>query len=129
MKKVVDIFKALSDPTRLRILFLILKAKSEICSCEICDSLIEPQYSISRNIKVLKYAGLLSERKEGKWVYYFSNRQSEQFYPELYRALEFLPDSGRILKQDLARFRNRLKLREGGKCLIGIQNKSLITLT
>ena len=126
MENIVDIFKALSDKTRLRILRLLVKARGEICSCEICDSLLEPQYSVSRNIKILKAAGLIREHKEGKWVYYSLIKRTGDFQKALLRALGTLPDED-ILEKDEARFKKRLKLREDGKCQIGIQNKELMS--
>lgn len=123
--KSAELFKALSDPARLRIVHLLLQAGIEICSCEICDSLLEPQYAVSRNMKILKYAGLVNERKDGKWVYYSPKRPSEKFYKAFYETLKFLSDSEETLKDDLKRLKARMKLRQRGKCLIGIQNKEL----
>ncbi len=123
MQELIDVFKALSDSARLRIMYLLLKTGEEICACEICDSLLEPQYAVSRNVKILKRAGLLKEDKVGKWVYYLPGCKSEIFY----QALKSLPDPDKILKKDLERFKNRMKLREGGRCLIGVQNKELLS--
>lgn len=127
MDSIVAIFKALSDSARLRIVNLFVRTRKEICSCEICDSLVEPQYAVSRNMKILKHAGLLKERKEGKWVYYSLNDQSKKFYQMFYEALKFLPDSDQIFGKDVERFKKRMTLREGGKCLIGVQNKELLS--
>lgn len=125
MRELMDVFKSLGDPARLRIMHLLLKTGEEVCACEICDSLLQPQYAISRNMKILKHAGLLNERKEGKWVYYSPTKKSGEFYEIFYEALKHLPDSEKVLKKDLERFKSRLKLREAGKCLVGIQNKEL----
>ena len=126
MENIIDVFKALSDKTRLRMMHLLVKSHDEICSCEICDSLLEPQYSVSRNIKILKTAGLICERKEGKWVYYSLIKQTGDFQKALLKALGTLPDED-ILLEDEVRFKKRVKLREDGKCQIGIQNKELMS--
>lgn len=64
----IKVFKALSDVTRLRILKLL--TGGEICICEIMLALKKPQSSISHNLSILEDAGLIKERKEGKWCLY-----------------------------------------------------------
>jgi ArsR family transcriptional regulator len=61
-------FKALSDPTRLRILGLLMGG--EVCVHDIHDSLGIPQPKASRHLSYLKNAGLVSARKNGLWVQY-----------------------------------------------------------
>ena len=61
-----DIFKALSDVTRLKIMWLLLSIDSKICVSEIIDVLCENQYNVSKHLKILKKAGLIYEKKEGK---------------------------------------------------------------
>ncbi|MFQ5835459.1 MAG: ArsR/SmtB family transcription factor [bacterium] len=70
MEGYTEIFKALSDETRLRIVHLLIAAGKELCCCEITDSLEESQYNISRHLKILKNAALIKDRKEGRWVYF-----------------------------------------------------------
>lgn len=65
----VNFFKALSDPTRLQIILLIAQHK-ELCVCELTAALALSQPKISRHLALLKSAGLLNTRKQGKWVYY-----------------------------------------------------------
>lgn len=66
-----DIFKALSDETRLRILSLIMNG--EMCVCEIEECLGLTQSNASRHLTVLKDAGILSSFKQAQWVYYKLN--------------------------------------------------------
>jgi DNA-binding transcriptional ArsR family regulator len=61
-------FKAASDPTRLKILFLL--RKKELCVCKIVSALGKKQAVISHHLSVLQNAGLLKSRKEGKWTHY-----------------------------------------------------------
>jgi len=63
-----QVFKALADPTRIRILGLL--AAGEICVCHIHESLRLPQPLVSRHLAYLRRAGLVDTRKEGLWVYY-----------------------------------------------------------
>ncbi|HII07234.1 MAG TPA: winged helix-turn-helix transcriptional regulator [Methanotrichaceae archaeon] len=63
-----EIFKAMSDPCRLAILKLL--REGELCVCEIMTALDRPQSSTSHHLSILKRAGLIRERKEGKWSRY-----------------------------------------------------------
>jgi ArsR family transcriptional regulator len=58
-----DIFKALGDPTRLKILECI--RKGEKCICEIIPYTSKSQPNVSQHLKVLKNAGIVDERKDG----------------------------------------------------------------
>jgi DNA-binding transcriptional ArsR family regulator len=64
----IKVFKALSDTTRLRILKLLIGG--EMCICEIMLALKKPQSSISHNLSILEDAGLIKERKNGRWCHY-----------------------------------------------------------
>jgi ArsR family transcriptional regulator len=119
-----SVFKALAEPTRLRILRLLLDARVELCVCELVDSLEEPQYNISKHVNVLKAAGLLESRKDGRWVYYQPVRSNEQFLSTLAQAIGTIPS--KQLRRDRREFEKRLKLREGGKCLRGVQKEHLL---
>lgn len=66
--KEVDIYKALADESRLLILKLLMDG--ELCGCEIMTALNKPQPSTSYHISILKKAGLIKERREGRWSYY-----------------------------------------------------------
>ena len=62
------VFKALADPTRVRILALLLAG--EVCVCDIHGTLRIPQPKASRHLAYLRRAGLVVGRKRGLWVYY-----------------------------------------------------------
>jgi ArsR family transcriptional regulator len=62
------LFKALADPTRIRILGLL--TAGEICVCHIHESLRLPQPLVSRHLAYLRRAGLVETRKAGLWVHY-----------------------------------------------------------
>jgi len=61
-------FKALADPTRLRILGLLMSG--EVCVRDIYDALGIPQPKASRHLSYLRKSGLVSSRKQGLWVHY-----------------------------------------------------------
>ena len=64
----IKVFKAVADATRLSILKLLTGGELRIC--EIMLALKKPQSSISHNLSILEDAGLIKERKEGKWCLY-----------------------------------------------------------
>ena len=74
MENDLAVFKACSDATRLRILFLL--TERELCVCEIMTVLDLPQGKISRHLAVLKQSGLLTDRRDGVWIYYALARDS-----------------------------------------------------
>lgn len=60
--------KSLSDPTRLKILYLL--SDDELCVCEIMYALDKPQSSVSHHLNILKNSGFIKGRKEGIWIHY-----------------------------------------------------------
>lgn len=65
----IELFKSLADPTRLAIMML-LEHQHELCVCELMEALQTIQPKISRNLALLKKAGLLADRRQGQWVFY-----------------------------------------------------------
>ena len=62
---------ALADETRLRMYLLL--TKNELCVCELMMIMNMEQSRISHCLRVLKEAGLVESRREGKWIVYFEN--------------------------------------------------------
>ena len=67
-------FHALSDETRLEVIERLLSG--ERCVCELTDDLDAAQSRLSFHLKTLKDAGLVTDRREGRWVYYTLNRDT-----------------------------------------------------
>ena len=66
-----QVFKALGDPVRLRLLSLIgAHQGGEVCVCELTDAFNLTQPTISHHLKVLREAGLITSERRGTWVYY-----------------------------------------------------------
>jgi ArsR family transcriptional regulator len=63
-----NLFKALADKTRLRILALL--GNNEVCVCHIHDSLGVPQPTVSRHLAYLRKSGLVAARRDGVWMHY-----------------------------------------------------------
>lgn len=68
MKEISSVFKALSDETRLRILKLL--EGGELCVCDIVAALETSQPRASFHLAALKEAGLIRDRKDGRWTHY-----------------------------------------------------------
>jgi ArsR family transcriptional regulator len=64
-------FQALSDPTRVALVDLL--RGGERCVCELTDALGSAQSRLSFHLRILKEAGLVEDRREGRWVYYRLN--------------------------------------------------------
>ena len=79
MDSYIRIFRALGDSTRLRALRALQGAGRELCVCEIADALKETQYNASRHMRILKDAGLVRERKDGRWVFYSLAEPEDEF--------------------------------------------------
>ena len=65
-------FHALSDETRLEIVAML--SSGERCVCELMDALDVAQSRLSFHLRVLKEAGIVVDRKDGRWVHYSLNR-------------------------------------------------------
>ena len=62
-------YKCLADQTRLTCLMLI-QQEGELCVCELMEALQEGQPKVSRHLAQLRNAGLLTDRRQGQWVFY-----------------------------------------------------------
>ncbi|AMB87573.1 ArsR family transcriptional regulator [Pseudomonas agarici] len=65
----VELFKCLADDTRSRIALLVLR-EGELCVCELMAALELSQPKISRHLAQLRSGGLLTDRRQGQWVFY-----------------------------------------------------------
>jgi ArsR family transcriptional regulator len=68
VQQMAALFQALGDPTRLRILGLLLAG--EVCVCDIHESLKIPQPKASRHLAYLRRSGLVATRRDGQWIHY-----------------------------------------------------------
>jgi ArsR family transcriptional regulator len=82
MKAETRLFKALADETRLKILWLLM-GQEELCVCDIMGVLGIAQSKASRHLRYLFNSGLVTDRREGLWMYYrisvaFGSREGKQ---------------------------------------------------
>jgi ArsR family transcriptional regulator, arsenate/arsenite/antimonite-responsive transcriptional repressor len=107
MNELVHIFKALSDETRLRVIKLL--EEGELCVCDITAALDMVQPKVSFHLSALKVAGLIKDRKEGKWIHYSLNEK------ELFRRMLILSACERMNGPLIVADRKRLTAFLGGK--------------
>jgi ArsR family transcriptional regulator len=92
-----QVFQALSDPTRLELIQRL--AGGEQCVCDLTDALKTGQSRLSFHLKVLKEAGLIRDRREGRWMYYALNEAAFEETAELIRMLTNGDSVTRIAKR------------------------------
>jgi ArsR family transcriptional regulator len=85
-KQMIDIFKALAEESRLRILALLLDG--EMCVCEIEDVLNMTQSNVSRHLTALKSSGIIACNKSAQWAFYGISESFKTDYPHLWLQLE-----------------------------------------
>jgi ArsR family transcriptional regulator len=68
MEQLAQLYKALSDETRIRIMMLL--TQGELCVCDVQAVLDEPQSKVSRHLAYLKHSGLVSSKRVGVWMHY-----------------------------------------------------------
>ncbi|MDI4509419.1 metalloregulator ArsR/SmtB family transcription factor [Moraxella osloensis] len=82
-----DFLKALSDPTRLKIVQL-LNQKQALCVCDIISELDQPQPTISRHLNQLKQIGILESERKGTWIWYSISQKLPSWGKAVIGALE-----------------------------------------
>lgn len=86
MKVTAQIFKALSDESRLRIMTLLLNGQ-ELCVCDIMAALDLPQSTVSRHLSYLRNTGLVDDRRQGIWMHYKVNSEKIEHGADLFDLL------------------------------------------
>jgi ArsR family transcriptional regulator, arsenate/arsenite/antimonite-responsive transcriptional repressor len=85
------LFHALSDETRLSIIERL--RLGERCVCDLTDALDAAQSRLSFHLKVLKDAGLVADRRDGRWMYYMLNQETLGEVAELAERLASTPSA------------------------------------
>ncbi|MDY7229888.1 ArsR/SmtB family transcription factor [Hyalangium rubrum] len=105
------LFKALGDETRLRIIALL--SHGELCVCHFESALGLTQSTTSRQLSVLRAAGVVEARREGSWVYYRLAPQMDEFCQEQLKTLTSSFARSQVLRDDVERL---LKTRGPASC-------------
>ena len=108
MNELIKALKAVSDETRIRIVKVLLERKS-LCVCEIIQALKITQTRASKNLKILKEAGLVTSKKKGLWVHYSINKKMSK---ERELILEVL---GQSINKDAIVIKDRERLEKAVK--------------
>jgi ArsR family transcriptional regulator len=96
----VTLFQALGDATRLRLLNLM--AAGEVCVCYFVEILGETQPKISRHLAYLRRAGVVSARREGKWVHYALEMPSDPARASVLKSVLDAMANDRRMQRDRA---------------------------
>ena len=96
-------FRALGDETRLRIVALLVHG--ELCVCHLEKALGLSQPNASRQLGILRNAGLVDSRRDGTWVYYGLNKQTHDLVESQLRALVRAFRAEAALEADHARLK------------------------
>ena len=108
MRELIKIFKALSDETRLRMMKLL--QHRDLCVCEIMQAMDISQTRASRNLGVLKNAGLIVDRREGLWVHYSINRKkSNDYHQAIEKVLQNWLEDETLVMEDKKRLSRAVK--------------------
>jgi DNA-binding transcriptional ArsR family regulator len=96
--------RAIADPSRLRILKLLEPA--ELCVCQVTAVLGLAPATVSKHLSVLRAAGLVAQRKAGRWVYYrWAERSANPYAPAVQALVRGVLDDDETITLD----RQRLK--------------------
>ena len=117
LKQLLSTAKALADPTRVRVLAAL--RSGELCVCELCDALDVTQSTLSTHLQVIRDAGLVSTRKEGKWIYYALQPDAKTLLKSFFGCFETEMTADAGLRRDGVRVQKRLSEREAGACCRG----------
>jgi ArsR family transcriptional regulator len=100
MREIVDVFKALAEPMRIRILKLL--EKKRMCVCELTAVLKVKQSSVSHHLRVLKNAGFVFDIRDGLWIdYELERKKPNKYAPELLKMLSSWLNSDSQIAKDL----------------------------
>ncbi len=101
MREELNLFRALSDETRLRI--MVLLSEKELCVCQLEWALGLTQAKVSRHLTVLKNAGLVKNRREGLWIFYSLSEPKNELERRINKYLkEYFRRRYDLFKKDLA---------------------------
>lgn len=115
MRKLTQIFKALSDPTRIRIISL-LQSGGELCVCDLMEALGLPQSTVSRHLAYLRNADLVDDERRGVWMYYRLPEETGQLTTKVLGAIDFAIEELQQTTTDRQRLTDYLKTKQPDAC-------------
>lgn len=116
MRDLIRVFRAVSDETRTRIMKVLL-SKESLCVCEIMQALDITQTRASKNLRILKDAGFVIDRREGLWVHYSIDQKNFNKYAQaLSGLLKQWLNNDEVILNDRKRLSRAVKLGKVPKC-------------
>jgi ArsR family transcriptional regulator, arsenate/arsenite/antimonite-responsive transcriptional repressor len=103
VRPLTKLFRALGDETRVRIVALLVHG--ELCVCHVEKALELSQPNCSRQLGILKSAGIVDSRRDGTWVYYRITEQEHESVTNVLEVLSRTFGSARALRADHARLK------------------------
>ena len=116
MLELVAIARALADPTRVRIVAAL--RNGELCVCELVDALGISQSSLSSHLQICRQAGVVTTRKESRWIYYSLSTRYGSLIEAIFSELQTVGRDEQVCS-DAMRLKKRLRMRQGGRCIVG----------
>jgi ArsR family transcriptional regulator len=89
LRVLADLLKSVADETRLAILTML--HDGEMCVCEIMEALPVSQPAVSHHLRILRQAGLINDRRQGKWIFYSLDPEAVESAASLLDRMLFQP--------------------------------------
>jgi ArsR family transcriptional regulator len=117
MRELISLGQAIVDPTRVRIIAAL--RRGELCVCELVDALEISQSTLSTHLQVLRQTGMVTTRKEGRWIYYSLTDRKAELFDALFSHIQTYADL--CFRSDSERIARRVAIRENGRCVLGFK--------
>lgn len=115
MEIIIQNFKALSDPTRVRVVWL-LQVRGELCVCDLMEVLELPQSTVSRHLAYLRNAGLVIDQRKGVWMYYRLPEKLTELSADILKALQSAAKDSQQAIQDRKQLEKYLTTKRVDAC-------------
>ncbi len=121
LEEYIDVFKALSDLTRLKMMWLLYSIDSKISVSEMVEVLRINQYNASKHLKILKKADMIYRKKDGRWRYYYYLNKDTIFHKHIKNAVMSIPKE--LVEEEIQRCKQCLSIRGEDGCIIDDETK------
>lgn len=108
IEAITSVAAALSDPTRLRLLAAVIAPggeREDVCVCELTTLVDLAPSTVSKHLSILRDAGLIEGRKQGRWMYYRAATEAQGLAGDALRVVRDARGRDKVLVQDGARLR------------------------
>jgi ArsR family transcriptional regulator, arsenate/arsenite/antimonite-responsive transcriptional repressor len=117
MRELIALGQAMVDPTRVRIIAAL--RRGELCVCELVDALEISQSTLSGHLQVLRRTGMVTIKKEGRWIYYSLADRKTALIEGIFSQIPPDGEDDPRLRRDSERIARSLAIRENGRCVLG----------